>query len=583
MRNIEQLAVNTNHYAELKLNSKTKPGNQCRKWHKTEASELRVWIGLIIRMGLHKEPSTSLYWSKGGSNGWRKIKKATKRVQWPGKQKSYQQYRIPKSCMSLNRYEQLKRYFHISDPRISLEKKDWYKKVDPLASILQERYRSFYLPSTKVAIDEMVVRFSGRSHHTLKIRNKPVKEGYKIFALCSHGYTYGFIWYSSSVGLANIPPQSNLTPTSAGVLSLAQLLPSNHCWHLILDNYFTNVPLFERLLLLGIGAAGTTRVDAAGFPQSLKIDKAEARKVLAWGFVTGAVVQNTCCLVWQDNSSVLFMTTYHDIRETVERMRRRPKKSSTNGTIVRSLFGEEARKLLPIPTFIDDYNYHMGAVDIADQLRSYYCTQQTARRNWYPLFYWLLDTTIVNAYRMQRILSPGRKYKSQHFHFRLQLANTLIETGLMQSQLSTTKFPAPKSPSHPSMLSHTGPYASHHTTAPESEQSTLIAHPLPSSEPGSSQVSRSQASRCEEKRFYVLNPKKSKHSHAQKPVPISFPTPQTHRYEQRPTHTRCILCRWYKLHETQRTVRSVNGGCQECDYALCRSCFPIFHGSSHIE
>lgn len=383
----EQLSVNTNLYAEIKLNSNIQLGKQCRKWHKTSASELRVWIGLIIQMGLHKEPFTSLYWSKSSSNGWRKIKKPTKRVQWPGKQTSYQKYRVPKSCMSLNRYEQLKRYFHISDPLISLEQKDWFKKVDPLASILQERYRLFFLPSTKVAIDEMVVRLSGRSHHTLKIRNKPVKEGYKIFALCSHGYTYGFIWYSSSVGLANVLPQSNLTPTSAGVIALAQLLPRDHCWNLILDNYFTNVPLFERLLLLGIGAAGTTRVDAAGFPQSLKIDKVEARKVLPWGFVAGAVVQNTCCLIWKDNSSVLFMTNYHNIRETVERMHRRPKKSSTNGTIVRGLFGNVARKLLPIPIFIDDYNYHMGAVDIADQLRSYYCTQQTARRNWYPLFY----------------------------------------------------------------------------------------------------------------------------------------------------------------------------------------------------
>ena len=430
----EQLAVNTNLYAELKQNSKTLPGRQCRKWHNTTASELKVWIGLIIQMGLHKEPSTSLYWSKGSSYGWRRVKKATRRVQWPGKQTSYQKYRVPKSCMSLNRYEQLKRYFHISDPRVALEPKDWYKKVDPLASILQKRYRCFYLPGTKVAIDEMVVRFSGRSNHTLKIRNKPVKEGYKIFALCSQGYTYGFIWYSSLVGLADVPQQSDLTPTSAGVLALAQLLPPGNCWNLILDNYFTNVPLFEQLLLLGIGAAGTTRVDAAGFPPSLKIEKAEARKVLPWGYVTGAVVQNTCCLIWQDNSSVLFMTNYHDIRETVERMRRRPKKTSTNGTIVRGLFGDEVRKSLPIPTFIDDYNYHMGAVDIADQLRSYYCTQQTAWRNWYPLFYWLLDTTIVNAYRMQRIYSPGQKRKSQHFHFRLQLANALIEKGLMQLQ-----------------------------------------------------------------------------------------------------------------------------------------------------
>lgn len=271
--------------------------------------------------------------------------------------------------MTLNRYEQLKRYFHVSDPQVTLDVKDWYQKVEPLASTLQQQFQQYYLPSTKVAIDEMVVRFCGRSQHTLKIRKKPIKQGYKIFALCDHGYTYAFLWYSATQGIAQLTESSaslNLTPTSRAVLQLAQHLPHNHQWHLILDNYFTNVPLFERLRALGIGAAGTTRVDCAGFPASLKIEKAEAKKILPWGHVSGEVVGNTCCLVWQDNSSVLFMTTYHDITKTVERLWRRPKRTSTNATMVRGIFGDQSRKMLPIPQFIDDYNYDMGGVDIAD-------------------------------------------------------------------------------------------------------------------------------------------------------------------------------------------------------------------------
>jgi len=223
----------------------------------------------------------------------------------------------------------------------------------------------------------MVVRFCGRSRHTLKIRNKPIKEGYKIFALCDHGYTYGFLWYSSTEGIAELTSTaSHISSTSKGVLQLAQLLPSHYRWNLLLDNYFTNIPLFDKLLELGIGAAGTTRVSSAGFPISLKIEKEEAKKVLPWGHVRGEVVGNVCCPVWQDNSSVPFMTSYHDISKTGEPLRRRPKKTSTNGAVVGSIFKHEARKVLPIPQFIDDYNYHMGSVDIADQLRSYYSTQQ---------------------------------------------------------------------------------------------------------------------------------------------------------------------------------------------------------------
>ena len=236
----------------------------------------------------------------------------------------------------------------------------------------------------------------------------------KIFALCDHDYTYGFLWYSSTEGIAELssaPP--NLSPTLRGVLQLAQLLPSHHRWNLLLDNHFTNIPLFERLLELGIGAAGTTRVNCAGFPSTLKIKKEEARKVLPWGHVSGEVVGNVCCLVWQDNSSVLFISSYHDIKKKVERLRRWPKKTSTNATVVRDIFQDQSRKVLPISGFIDDYNYHMDSVDIADQLRSYYTIQQKCHRNWFPLFYWLLDTSLVNTYQIQKTLNTTGYRKLQ--------------------------------------------------------------------------------------------------------------------------------------------------------------------------
>jgi len=146
--------------------------------------------------------------------------------------------------MSLNRFEQLNRYFHVFNPQIALDVKQWYKKLDLLASVLQERFRVYYMPATKVATNEIVVRFCGRSQYTLKIQNKPIKERYKIFALCDHRYPYGFLWYSSTHRIAELAPTpTGLSPTSSGVLQLAQLLLSNHQWYLLLDNYFTNVPV----------------------------------------------------------------------------------------------------------------------------------------------------------------------------------------------------------------------------------------------------------------------------------------------------------------------------------------------------
>jgi hypothetical protein len=43
-------------------------------------------------------------------------------------------------------------------------------------------------PGTAVAIDEIMVRFHGRSSDTCKMPNKPIKQRYKIFALTYYGY-----------------------------------------------------------------------------------------------------------------------------------------------------------------------------------------------------------------------------------------------------------------------------------------------------------------------------------------------------------------------------------------------------------
>ncbi|CAG8541828.1 1264_t:CDS:1, partial [Dentiscutata heterogama] len=47
----------------------------------------------------------------------------------------------------------------------------------------------------------------------------------------------------------------------------------------------------------------------------------------------------------------------------------------TNAIKVRSVFGNASKKVLPISAVKDNYNYHMGSDDIADQLRGYYATQ----------------------------------------------------------------------------------------------------------------------------------------------------------------------------------------------------------------
>ena len=50
--------------------------------------------------------------------------------------------------------------------------------------------------------------------------NKPITQGYKLFALADHGYIYDFIWSSRKQGIRELIKHLKLTPTGSMVLGL---------------------------------------------------------------------------------------------------------------------------------------------------------------------------------------------------------------------------------------------------------------------------------------------------------------------------------------------------------------------------
>jgi hypothetical protein len=67
---------------------------------------------------------------------------------------------------------------------------------------------------------------------------------------------------------------------------------------------------------------------------------------------------------------VLFLSTTHKTSpdQVIIRYRKRLATTSISAKTARKAFGLEPEKDLPIPKFVDDYNYYMGYVDQADQL-----------------------------------------------------------------------------------------------------------------------------------------------------------------------------------------------------------------------
>lgn len=311
---------------------------------------------------------------------------------------------------------------HISDCTVPLTY--WYSKLDPLATHIQTISQSICIPSSNVSIDEMIARFSGRSAHTVRIKNKPTPEGYKILSLCDAGYTYTFIFTSRIQNQPEVQQISNLSKVGCEVYHLVSQLPKNKSFNIYMDNYFTSIKLFQYLREKNIGACGTVRKNSANFPQILKVDKK-----LDWDTLSGVVVEDVLAILWMDNGPVTMLSTIHQINgneNRIKRIQRQSRETSTNAAKVRAIFGNSSKKSLPIPIVIDDYNHFMGGVDIADQLRGYYGTQLPVRRTWMPLFFWLLDTAIINSYL---VLKKSNK-DINHKDFRMQLVWGLIKAGL---------------------------------------------------------------------------------------------------------------------------------------------------------
>ena len=89
-------------------------------------------------------------------------------------------------------------------------------------------------------------------------------------------------------------------------------------------------------------------------------------------------------------------------------------------------------RILLIPGAIDNYNCYIGRVDIADQLRAGFTTQQQGLKPWRPLFYWLLDSTIINAFKLwehqrKAKLCGKEKVRSMHHAFREALVSELLK------------------------------------------------------------------------------------------------------------------------------------------------------------
>jgi hypothetical protein len=62
-------------------------------------------------------------------------------------------------------------------------------KLSLLFEVLHHQFQTYMILGQNISFDKIMVLFTGRSQHILKIKNKPISEGFKIWALYNYSYT----------------------------------------------------------------------------------------------------------------------------------------------------------------------------------------------------------------------------------------------------------------------------------------------------------------------------------------------------------------------------------------------------------
>ena len=201
----------------------------------------------------------------------------------------------------------------------------------------------------------------------MQIASKVAGEGFKTYSLYVENYLFA-CYFASPVGpkatrIAGMQSMEDLPLISAVCVRLAQRLPKLWEYVVYLDNFFTREVLLKKLKKLGFGACGMLK-RGSGVHEDLLIFKELSKKSTNWGTRLIITIDNEIlCLGWQDNNTVLMISTAHTAAQaasselrSVQRRYGIPEKSAIS-------MRDAGQKGLKFPIPIVNYNKHMGGSD----------------------------------------------------------------------------------------------------------------------------------------------------------------------------------------------------------------------------
>lgn len=100
--------------------------------------------------------------------------------------------------MSVNWFQHVNRYLQICGSSGDTGKSFFFNKVEPALKNVVKNSKHLWILAHNFSADEMMVMNFGRSTETVKIRNKPIGSGIKIWALWNSGYLFYAYTHSNS-------------------------------------------------------------------------------------------------------------------------------------------------------------------------------------------------------------------------------------------------------------------------------------------------------------------------------------------------------------------------------------------------
>ena len=336
-----------------------------KHWNDVNMDEMKAFIGLLIGMGLHQLPRIELYWS------------------------SDPVFRVQPfaDVMPVKRFKKIRQALHANDnsktPKKGEPMYDKLYKVRPLLDMINMAFRNNAVPSSSQSVDEAMIKFKGRSSLKQYMPLKPIKRGYKVWVRADSrtGYAYEFDIYTgrrddgdASVGLG-----------AQVVQKLCSTLNGSST-HVAFDNFFSSFELLETLYSHRVYSTATVRSNRKDLPVI-----AREKTVLKKGEFDWRCKQNTSYVRWRDTKDVHVISTAF---------------IPTENRCVRRTQKDGSALQVPCPEAIVQYTNRMGGVDRFDEKRGRYSVSRRCTRWWMRIFYFLIDSCIVNAFILFSSVHP---------------------------------------------------------------------------------------------------------------------------------------------------------------------------------